>query len=92
MNTMIDFLAGALTLGFVITGAGFLRFWKRTGDRLFLSFAVAFWLFAANQVLTSFLAPDREVRYEYILRVLGFVVILVGIARKNAEREPGGSK
>lgn len=86
---MIDFLSGALTLGFVLIGACFMRFWRRTGDRLFLSFAVAFWLFAVNQFLTFFLTSDREVRYEYVLRVLGFVVILIGIVRKNAESKAG---
>jgi hypothetical protein len=82
---MIDFLAGSLTLGFLVVGAFFFRSWKRTGDRLFVSFALAFWLFAANQVLSLALGrPSGEVRYEYILRVLGFVLIIVGIVRKNS--------
>ena len=85
---MIEFLSGALTLGFVVIAAWFLRFWRRTGDRLFLSFSVAFWLFALNQFFTFYLSADREIRIEYVLRVLGFLVILVGIARKNAERRP----
>lgn len=83
---MIEFLSGALTLGFVVIGAWFLKFWRKTRDRLFLSFGVAFWLFALNQFLTFFLSADREIRIEYVLRVLGFLVILVAIARKNAER------
>jgi hypothetical protein len=82
---MIEFLSGALTLGYVVVGALFLRFWRKTRDRLFLSFAVAFWLFALNQYLTFYLSADREIQIEYVLRVLGFLVILVGIARKNAE-------
>jgi hypothetical protein len=83
---MVEFLSGALTLGFLVTAVCFLRFWKRTRDRLFLSFAIAFVLFAANQFLTFLLSGDREIRFEYLLRVLGFVVILAGIARKNAEK------
>ena len=86
---MIEFLSGALTLGFVMIGACFLRFWRRTGDRLFLSFAVAFGLFSVNQFLTFFLSTEREVQFEYVLRVLGFVVILIGIVRKNAESRAG---
>lgn len=86
---MIEFLSGALTLGFVIIGVWFLRFWKRTRDRLFLSFAIAFLLFALNQFLTFFITWEREIRYEYFLRVLGFFVILFGIARKNTERRRG---
>ena len=86
---MIEFLSGALTLGFVIIGFWFLRFWKRTRDHLFLSFAVAFWLFALNQLLSFYLTLDRDIRYEYFLRVLGFIVILIGIARKNTRRKTG---
>lgn len=82
---MIDFLAGAITLGHVIAGVCFLRFWRKTGDRLFVHFAVAFWLFAANQALVMALGPDHEhVEYTYLLRVLGFVLILVAILGKNA--------
>jgi omega-6 fatty acid desaturase (delta-12 desaturase) len=35
------FAAGALTLGFLAVGLFFLKFWRRTGDSLFLTFAVA---------------------------------------------------
>ena len=86
---MIEFLSGALTLGYILTGVCFLRFWRRTGDKLFRSFAIAFGLFAVNQFLTFFLSTEREVQYEYVLRVLGFVVILIGIVRKNAESRAG---
>lgn len=82
---LIAFLSGMVTLGFTVAGWMFLKFWKRTGDRLFVNFALAFWLFALNQALSAFLASaNSEIRLEYILRVLGFVIILVGIARKNA--------
>jgi hypothetical protein len=33
---LIDFLSGAVTMGFVIAGLFFLRFWKRTRERLFI--------------------------------------------------------
>jgi hypothetical protein len=83
-ETMIAFLSGVVTLGYMIAGAWFLKFWKRTGDRLFVSFALAFWLFALNQIVSVMLGSgDREIQFEYILRVLGFVLILIGIARKN---------
>ena len=88
---MIEFLSGALTLGFVIIGVWFLRFWKRTRDHLFLSFAIAFFLFAANQLLSLLLTWDGEIRYEYFLRVRGYIVILAGIARKNTERGGNGT-
>lgn len=82
---MIDFFAGAVTLGYLLAGIFFLRFWKKTGDRLFLHFAWAFWLFALNQLAASWLgAASEKTGYTYILRVLGFVLILLAIVNKNA--------
>lgn len=81
---MIEFLSGALTFAYIIAGVFFLRFWRKTGDVLFLSFCVAFWLFACNQVIVSALgAADERTGYAYLLRVLGFTVILVAIVGKN---------
>jgi hypothetical protein len=91
IEELIAFMAGAVTLGHVVAGAWFLKSWKKTGDRLFVSFAAAFWLFALNQFLSLILGPgEREIRFEYILRVLGFVLILLAIARKNAGSFRGG--
>jgi hypothetical protein len=84
---MIDFLAGAVTMGFAIAAACFARFWRKTRDHLFLLFALAFGLFAGNQLLTTMVAADDErVGYAYLLRVIGYVLILVGILAKNMER------
>jgi uncharacterized protein DUF5985 len=83
-ESWIALLSGAVTLGYVVAGAMFLKSWQRTRDRLFISFALAFWLFALNQLLSATVSHnDRQIRYEYLLRVLGFVLILVGIAGKN---------
>jgi hypothetical protein len=81
---MVQMLSGALLFSYFIAGVHFSRFWKRTGDRLFLHFAVAFWLFALNQLATSIPVVARETSgYEYLLRVLGFIVILAAIVDKN---------
>ena len=81
---MIEFMSGALTLGFVVAALFFLRFWRRTRDRLFLAFAIAFALLALNQGLAQWLgAADERVGYTYLLRVIGFVLILAAIFYKN---------
>jgi hypothetical protein len=81
---VIEFLSGAIAMAYFVSGMYFLRFWKKTNDRLFLSFALAFWLLAANQTIVSFLgAADERSGYAYILRVLGFLLILGAIADKN---------
>jgi hypothetical protein len=83
-GVLIDFLAGVVTLGFLVAAGFFLRFWRRTADRLFLSFAAAFALLALNQMLATFLgAGDELTPYTYVLRVLGFVLILLAIVDKN---------
>jgi hypothetical protein len=81
---MIEFMSGALTLAYLLSAIFFLRFWKRTDDRLFRHFAVAFCLFTLNQIVNSIPAVNSETGgVEYILRVLGFVWILAAIAEKN---------
>jgi hypothetical protein len=81
---MIEFLSGAVTMAFIVGAGFFLRFWRRTGDRLFLAFAVAFLLMALNQALAAALgAADERSIFTYILRVLGFGLILGAIVDKN---------
>ena len=86
---MIEFLSGAVTMGFFIGAVFFLRFWRRTHDRFFFAFAVAFLLLALNQALAQWLgAADERVMYTYLLRVLGFLIILAAIIDKNTGRAP----
>ena len=72
---LFHFLSGALTMGFLIAGLFFLRFWKRTRDGLFIAFALAFWLLGLTQALLALsnipvdlaqepprLAPARRLR------------------------------
>ncbi|BAU49085.1 hypothetical protein SVA_2537 [Sulfurifustis variabilis] len=81
---MIEFLAGAVTLAHIVSAVYFLRFWRKTSDRLFLSFAVAFGLLALNQIAVSVIgAADERTNYAYILRVLGFILIFLAIIDKN---------
>ncbi len=84
MATWVAYLGGAVTIGHFVSGLFFLRFWRKTDDRLFLAFAIAFILLAVNQALAAFLAAgDERVAYAYALRVLGFVLILAAIVDKN---------
>ena len=52
-NTVIDYLAGMVTAGYLACGLFFLRFWSRGRDFLFLAFGVAFWLLALNAALVN---------------------------------------
>ena len=81
---MVEFLSGAVTLAHLLGALFFLRFWRKTADRLFLAFGVAFVLFALNQAFAYVLAIYHEpTSFIYALRVLGFVLIVVAIVDKN---------
>ena len=84
------FLSGMATMGLLIAGLFFFRFWARTRDRLFAIFGVAFWLIAVTEVFTppSGINPE-PVYYVYILRIIAFLLLIVGIVAKNLEeRKP----
>jgi peptidoglycan/LPS O-acetylase OafA/YrhL len=84
---VIEFMSGAVTMGYLVAAGFFARFWRQTADRLFLAFAVAFVLLALNQGLAQWIgAADERVGYTYLLRVLGFVLILAAIVDKNLRR------
>lgn len=87
MESLLDFLQGAAATGFLICTVFFLRFWRRTAERLFLSFGVAFAFLTVNQVFAWYLeAGDERTPYVYSLRVIGFVLILAAIVDKNLAR------
>ena len=82
-------LLEGFSLGFVATislvvALFFLRFWKRTGDWLFMAFAVAF---AAEAVTRTIEAvkniPATSYSWVYVERLLEYTVILVAILAKN---------
>ncbi len=84
---LFDFLSGAVTMGFVVAGLFFLRFWRRTGERLFIAFALAFWLLGLGQALLSFAdIPVEERSWLYLLRLAAFSLILVSVWSKNRRR------
>jgi len=81
---MLEYASGMITMGYLIAGLFFLRFWSRTRDDLFAAFALAFWLLALNQALTTLSGvPREEQSWIYLLRLAGFSLIIVAIVRKN---------
>jgi len=84
VGTLLDFLSGAITMGFLVAGFFFLRFWKRTRESLFLAFAAAFWLLGLAQALLALTdIPIEERSWLFLLRLAAFSLILVSIWRKN---------
>ncbi len=81
------FLAGALVIGFLIAGLFFLKFWRQTRDGLFLAFAAAFALLAANQAAPVLLGiPTENQAAVYLLRLAAFALIIWAVLSKNLKR------
>jgi hypothetical protein len=84
---MNPFVTGAIFMGLAIVGLYFLRFWRRTSDPLFAFFAAAFGIMALGRVVLSVIHEPQETRANYYLvRLLAFVLILLGIVYKNRRR------
>lgn len=84
LNDVKEFLLGAIAMGDMIAALFFFRYWTVTGDRLFLYFAASFvgntisWLLLAGRLVYSEAEP-----LAYIVRLVAYVVILLGIIDKN---------
>ena len=84
---MYDFLTGVATAGFLVAALFFFRFWRTTRDSFFAILAIAFVLFALNQFGAAALeVPREEQSWIYLLRLVGFVLLLIAIALKNIPR------
>jgi hypothetical protein len=78
------FMWGALATASFVASLFFARFWRVTGDRLFLFFALGFLTLSANWTGLALIHPPIESRhYLYMLRLLAFVLIIIGIIDKN---------
>lgn len=79
-----DFISGCITTMCAFVALFQLRFWVRSRDRLFVFFAVAFALMAVNRLGLSIVADESETRtYFYVVRLVAFILIIIGIWDKN---------
>lgn len=84
---MTLFLYGATAMASATAGLFFLRLWRESRDRLYLMFALAFWLEAlARTALVMTAHPNEGHPAFYLLRVAAYGLILVAIADKNVRR------
>ena len=84
MQALPTFLAGMTTMGFLIAGLFFSRFWVRTRDSLFATFGIAFFLLAVNQAVIRLAdIPREDLIWAYGLRILAFSMLIYGVIKKN---------
>ena len=85
---MLEYLSGAVTMGFAISSLFFVRFWLRSRDGLFLFFAVALALLALSQAIIGLTADwHEEYTWVFVLRLAAFLLIIGAIAKKNLARD-----
>lgn len=81
---MDQFLYGAIVMGFAVASLLFLSYWRRTRQSLFLAFAASFLLLAINYLwLAVTLIPVEERSPLYLVRLLAFALLIVGIVQSN---------
>lgn len=86
MNIINAFLNGVIAMGHATAGLFFLRFWKKTNDRLFGLFAVAFWMLGVIRVVMLVLGEPGDEHYLYWLRLVAYLIILGAIVDKNLRK------
>jgi Family of unknown function (DUF5985) len=81
-------LGGVIVAGFAVAALLLLRFWRRTRDRLFLWFAVAFALLGVQRSVMLATQDQELAAPSYILRLVAFGVIIWAVADKNRSAPP----
>jgi hypothetical protein len=83
---VLDYVSGIITMGYIVAGLFFFRFWRRTADNLFLIFGAAFWLMALSQAIVTLAGiPREDLSWVYLLRLAAFCLIIAAIVFKNME-------
>jgi len=83
--TLYDFLSGAVAFGFFTCSLFLMRYWRRSRDELFLTFALAFVLLGVGQTILALAnIPTGERGSIYLFRLAAFLLILFAIYRKNS--------
>jgi hypothetical protein len=80
-----QFFLGIVVMGSLVAGLFFLRFWRKTRDRLFMIFALAFWILGLNWTLLAMTSPEDEATRAmfYTVRLFAFILIIYAIIDKN---------
>jgi Family of unknown function (DUF5985) len=83
-DALTSLASGVLVMGYFVAGLFFLRFWRDTRDRLFGTFAAAFWLLALQRAALALADdPSSDQVFLYAVRLLAFLLILWAIIDKN---------
>lgn len=81
---MMEMLSGAIAMGSLVIGLFFARFWRSSGDRFFLYFALSFLIEGVHRAYTGMVPADSESSpLHYLVRLVAYSLILWAIWEKN---------
>lgn len=81
---IISALYGASAMGSLAVATIFLRYWRRSFDRLFAAFSAAFAILGLDYAVLALASFGAEWRpYVFGVRLVAFGLILLGIFEKN---------
>lgn len=84
VDTLNSVLLGAIAMGSFAASLFFLRFWRQGRDVFFLLFALSFLVEGANRVAQALSAHPSDASPRcYLVRLLGYSLILVAVLVKN---------
>ena len=84
---MMQLLSGAVGMGSLVIALFFARFWRNSGDRFFLYFALSFLIEALHRFYVGYTPTDSESSpLHYLVRLLAYALILWAIWGKNRPR------
>ncbi len=81
---MYQLITGMLMVLSLVAALFFTMSWRRSGDRFFLIFALAFTLLGIERLILGILnLPESPLLSIYIVRLIAFLLIIIAIVDKN---------
>ena len=81
---MYHMMIGAIALASLLAGLFFLKFWRRTGDRFFVFFALSFVIEGINRIALGLGGGmEEDASRFYLVRLVSFALIILAIVDKN---------
>jgi hypothetical protein len=88
MSSVHELLLGAVAMGTAVVAVIFLRYWRDSGDRFFLYFALSFFVQAANRVALAMTHSSEGRPWHYVIRLFAYLLIVAAIVHKNRRVVP----
>ncbi|VXB76438.1 DUF5985 family protein [Massilia sp. 9I] len=81
---MTQLMYGAISMASLTIALFFLRFWRNTGDRFFLYFALSFFIEGVHRIYSAVLnEAGEDSPLHYLIRVAAYGLIVWAIVEKN---------